>query len=247
MGSKYRFSMTSDAPFEFISGSSHGLLFLCDHASAALPPEFGDLGLGAAPFETHIAWDIGAAEATRVLAARFEAPAILGRWSRLLVDLNRGEDDPTLVMKLSDGAIVPGNRHADVADRIARFHAPYHARIAAQVARGARAIVSMHSFTPSWKGFARPWELGVLWDRRDARLARPLIERFARAGFTVGDNEPYSGALENDTLHRHATMNRLPHALIEMRQDLVADAQAARAFALRLAPLLEDALKEIGP
>lgn len=245
MLSKYRFSMTEDEPFEYISGTAGGLLLLCDHASRRLPAEFGDLGLGPESFATHIASDIGAAEVARAFAAYFRAPAILARWSRLLIDLNRGEDDPTLVMTLSDGSIVPGNRHADVADRTLRFHRPYHLRVAGEIARlGAPALVSVHSFTPVWKGFARPWEVAVLWDK-DARLARPLMEGLARAGFTVGDNEPYSGALENDSLYRHGLMNGLPNALIEIRQDLVANGQAARAFAARLAPILADALREL--
>jgi len=241
---KYRFSMTEDEPFEFISARGLGrLIFLCDHASRALPAAFGSLGLAPELFETHIACDIGAAEVTRTLAAHFGARAVLARWSRLLVDLNRGEDDPTLVMMLSDGSVIPGNRGADIAQRIARFHRPYHARIAEEIADagGAPVLVSMHSFTPAWKGRARPWHVGVLWDR-DARLARPLIAGLERAGFTVGDNEPYSGELENDCLYRHGTMNGLPHALIEIRQDLIADDAAARAFALRLAPIIEAAL-----
>ena len=99
-------------------------------------------------------------------------------------------------------------------------------------------LISMHSFTPAWKGRARPWEVGVLWDR-DGRLAKPLMAQLAKAGFVVGDNEPYSGELENDCMYRHGTMNGLPHVLIEIRQDLIADDASARAFAMRLAPIIE--------
>src|SRR5882757_3962442 len=173
--------MTENA-FEAIAGRSDSespLLFLCDHASNALPE--GGLGLDPRLLQTHIAYDIGAAAVTRALAAAYGAPALLGGWSRLLIDLNRGADDPTLVMKLSDGSIIPGNRDADAAEvarRIAAYHAPYHAAIGAELDRmGAKAvIISMHSFTPSWKGRPRPWEVGVLYDR-DTRLAAPLMAR----------------------------------------------------------------------
>jgi predicted N-formylglutamate amidohydrolase len=253
MPPNYRFSMTEDA-FEFVpagTAAKSGLLFMCDHASNALPAAYGDLGLDPTLLSTHIASDIGAAEVTRTLAQHFGAPAVLARWSRLLIDLNRGADDPTLVMKLSDGSIVPGNRDADaaeVASRIAQFHTPYHARIAAEILKAGPVpvLISMHSFTPAWKGRARPWQVGVLWDR-DARLARPLMARLTKAGFAVGDNEPYSGELENDCLYRHGTMNGLPHVLIEIRQDQIADAGAARAFAMRLAPVIEAALADMGP
>jgi predicted N-formylglutamate amidohydrolase len=247
----YRFSMTGES-FEFLAGGGR-LIFVCDHASNALPAGYGTLGLSPDLFASHIAHDIGAAGVTRALAAGFGAPAILARWSRLLIDLNRGEEDPTLVMQLSDGSIIPGNRdigEAEIARRIAEFHAPYHARIAAEIARARVSkaipvIVSIHSFTPVWKGSARPWQIGILWDR-DARLARPLIERLAAAGFVVGDNEPYTGELEDDCLYRHGTMLGLPHVLIEIRQDLIANATAAAAFAARLQPILRDALAAMG-
>ena len=240
----------TDAAFEAVPARGKTqLLLLCDHASNALPPEAGTLGLDPACFATHIAYDIGAAAVTRVLAAAYGAPALLGRWSRLLIDLNRGPDDPTLVMKLSDGSIIPGNACAGAAEagrRIAQFHAPYHAAIARELDRiGPGAVlVSLHSFTPSWKTVPRIWEVGVLYDR-DTRLSAPLMARLAEAGFTVGDNEPYSGALEGDTLYTHGTLRNLPHVLIEMRQDLIASDAQAQAFALRLKLILDAALSDM--
>ena len=239
--------------FERVPGPAGPLFFLCDHAANTLPEAYGTLGLEEDLFATHIGFDIGAATVTRALAAGFGAPAILGRWSRLLIDLNRGVDDPTLVMQLSDGQIIPGNRDVDATEivrRIAEFHEPYHAAIGTSLSESRSAgfiptIVSVHSFTPSWKGVRRPWEVAVLWDR-DGRLAQPLLSALAQAGFVVGDNQPYSGALENDCLYRHGTMNGYPHALIEIRQDLIANADAAQAFASRLRPILEMALREMG-
>lgn len=138
------------------SRSDSRMLFVCDHASNALPPRYGSLGLEPNLFATHIASDIGAAEVTRRLASEFGAAAILARWSRLLIDLNRGADDPTLVMKLSDGSIVPGNARitsGEVESRIESFFTPYHRAIATEIA-SMRAgglvpvIFSIHSFTP---------------------------------------------------------------------------------------------------
>lgn len=241
--------MTENA-FEAIAGEGR-LLLLCDHASNRLPQ--GSLGLDPSLLATHIAYDIGAAAATRALAKAYGAPAFLGGWSRLLIDLNRGADDPTLVMKLSDGSIIPGNNlgnrdadAAEVARRINTFHAPYHAAIDAQLDRmGPDAvIVSLHSFTPAWKGRPRPWQVGVLYDR-DTRLSAPLMVRLKEAGLTVGDNEPYSGALEGDTLYQHGTLRGLPHVLIEIRQDLIASEDAAQGFALRLKPILDAAVSDM--
>ncbi|HEX2759512.1 MAG TPA: N-formylglutamate amidohydrolase, partial [Rhizomicrobium sp.] len=215
----------------------------------SVPPDYDGLGLPAPLFETHIAYDIGAAFVTAALADAYGAPALLGTASRLVIDLNRGADDPTLVMKLSDGSIVPGNRNADAAEvarRLQRFHAPYHAAISEQIARigPAAILISIHSFTPAWKGVQRPWEMGVLYGR-DGRLARPLMKQLALAGFSVGDNEPYTGALEGDTLDTHGTKTGHANVLIEIRQDFLLSRQKAEDFAGRLKPILDAALAEM--
>lgn len=232
-----------------------GLLLLCDHASNALPPDYGDLGVAAADVQRHIAYDIGAAAATHRMAALLEAPAILTTYSRLLIDPNRGAFDPTLVMRVSDGAIVPGNARideAEIARRTARWWQPYRDRIDATLDAMAAtgtvpAIVSMHSFTPTMKGVTRPWHVGLLWDADD-RLAGPLREALAMepdlqpAADRIGDNEPYDGALPGDTMETHATRRGLPHVLIEIRQDLVETDAAAAGWGERLARLLRPIL-----
>ena len=234
--------------FETIEGRlSEGFLLLCDHASNRLPAEYGDLGLGPEQLRRHIAFDIGTADLTRILAARLGAPAILSRFSRLLVDLNRGEDDPTLVMRLSDGAVVPGNAQItpeERARRIAAYHRPYHdainAVLDAGLAAGIRpAILSLHSFTPVWRGVKRPWQAGVL-SALDRRLAERLLAGLsADPELVVGDNEPYSGALKNDTLHRHGANRGLTSAILEVRQDLIADAAGIADWVDRLVPILQ--------
>jgi predicted N-formylglutamate amidohydrolase len=229
-----------------------GLVILCDHAGNALPPGYGTLGLPAAQLVRHIAYDIGAAAIARALSQQLCVPALLTRYSRLLIDPNRGVDDPTLIMRLSDGAVIPGNRRLDAAERERRirlYYAPYHRAIDAVLdaclASGvAPAILSLHSFTESWKTAPRPWHVGVLWDRDD-RLAKPLLERFyAEGDLIVGDNQPYSGQLEGDCLWQHATRRGLVHALIEVRQDLIRDAAGQGAWGERLRRIIEAVLGE---
>jgi predicted N-formylglutamate amidohydrolase len=207
--------------------------------------------LPASEFERHIAYDIGVEPVVRGLCARLRAPAVLAGFSRLLIDPNRGLDDPTLIMQVSDGAIVPGNVGLDGQERerrIALYYRPYHAAIdglldEAMASGRAPVILSVHSFTPSWRGVDRPWHGGVLW-KRDGRFARPLIERLRReAGLWIGDNEPYSGGLEGDTLDVHATARGLADALIEIRQDLVSDAAGVAEWIERLAVMLADIIE----
>src|SRR5271165_2238080 len=125
------------SPVETVAGQiDAGALVICDHASNALPVEYGSLGLKPEALNRHIAYDIGAAQLARALARRLNAPALLSTFSRLLIDPNRGADDPTLVMRYSDGAIVPGNARIDAAEielRRNRFWAPYRQEIASIV------------------------------------------------------------------------------------------------------------------
>lgn len=238
--------------YEVLAGDTAcGLVILCDHASNTLPAEYGTLGLPPSELQRHIAWDIGAAGVTRALSKALGAPAVMTRVSRLLIDVNRGEDDPTLIMRLSDGAIIPGNRHFDAAERearIARFYRPYHhavRHVIGQVARAGRppVLLGMHSFTDVWKGKMRPWHVGVLWER-DRRIAMPLLAALREEGdLVVGDNQPYPGQYEGDTMWQHGTRTGLPFCSLEIRQDLIADAAGQQAWAERLARILTTVLQ----
>jgi predicted N-formylglutamate amidohydrolase len=234
-------------PVELIDGDhGSGLIVLCDHAANRLPPQYSLLGLGRGQLERHIAYDIGARDVALGLARRLGVPAILSTFSRLLVDPNRGEDDPTVVMKIADGAIVAGNRNistAEIERRLACYYRPYHEAVAAAIdenfAAGiVPALFSVHSFTPAWRGYKRPWQVALLWDR-DPRFAHALMgELRGEKNMVVGDNEPYDGALRNDTMYRHGTARGLAHALIEIRQDLIAAEKGVSEWVDRLAPML---------
>jgi predicted N-formylglutamate amidohydrolase len=227
------------------------LLLLCDHASNRIPPSYASLGLSEAELGRHIAYDIGARGLTLALSDLFDAPAVLSTVSRLVIDPNRGEDDPTLVMKLYDGAVIPGNRDAgpaDIRQRLQTVYRPYHDAVSTLIDRaideGATpSIVSLHSFTPQLRGRSpRPWHVGVLWDRDD-RIAAPLLARLrAEDELVVGDNQPYTGRLTGDCMWRHGTCRGLPHVLIEVRNDLIADAAGQAAWAALLGRCLADVL-----
>lgn len=233
--------------FTVLPGSiGSGALLLCDHACNAFPPGYGTLGVPEAELQRHIAYDIGALSVTRHMAGALGAPAVHTHYSRLLIDPNRGADDPTLIMRLSDGAVIPGNRVMDAAERHKRFAAyyqPYHERIGslieAYLAAGVPPVlVSMHSFTDNWKCVPRPWHVSVLWDK-DPRFAVPLLQALSAEGdLIVGDNEPYHGALEGDCMWQHGTMRGLPHAIIEIRQDLIGDAAGQAAWGARLSRII---------
>lgn len=221
-----------------------------DHAANTVP-EFingGDLGIASADMNRHIAYDIGAEGVARALGELLDGPVICSNFSRLVIDPNRGADDPTLLMKLYDGTIVPANRHADAAELEARMQAcyrPYHSALSKLMqSRPDPVLLAIHSFTPQLKGRAlRPWEIGVLY-AQDARLAAPLLELLhAEPDLTVGDNEPYKGHLPGDAVDTHALRHGHPNVLIELRNDLIATEAEQRAWAKRLAPLLEKALQ----
>ena len=217
-----------------------------------MPPTVsnGDLGVSPADMDRHIAYDIGAAGVTRHLSRLLDAPAVLCTFSRLVIDPNRGENDPTLVMQLSDGSVIKGNRSIDSVERERRldlFHRPYHKKISALARARTEPFVylAVHSFTPRLNGRpARPWDVGVLFSTEDDRFAQPLIERLEEEGdICVGRNEPYAGVLHGDSVDRHALRCGRPSALIELRHDLIRTKNAQLRWARRLAPILTDALE----
>lgn len=223
-----------------IDGGSLDLLIIADHASAHVPADI-ELGIDPLLLGNHIAIDIGVAEVSALLAAQLGCTAILGAVSRLVIDLNREDNAPGLLPVMSDGHVIPGNRHADLADRMIRFHQPYHHHIGALLDEmGSPFILSLHSFTPSLASDPdqnRPWDIGILYneDDRAARIAMPMLEA---AGLKVGDQLPYSGKVLNATMNRHAEASGIPYLGVEMRQDLVSDAAGQRRFADILAPVV---------
>ena len=234
----------------FIEGESRPgrWCITCDHAHATVP-EFvngGDLGLPAADMARHIAFDIGALGVARALGAALDSPVIWSNFSRLVIDPNRGEDDPTLMMRLYDGTLIPANRHAgpqELQERLQRCYHPYHTAVGELMARPNAVHLSIHSFTPQLKGRApRPWQIGIL-SAHDKRLTDPLLARLTREpDLTVGDNEPYWGHLRGDAVDRHALQHGRPNALIELRQDLIAKEADQLDWANRLAPILDETL-----
>lgn len=228
-------------------------LVTCDHASNRVPPDVcgGDLGISAADMARHIAWDVGARGLAEALGMLLDSPVIASDFSRLVIDPNRGEEDPTLVMQLYDGTIIPGNARAgpdEVERRLVTLYRPYHDALARLAARRAdTVIVAVHSFTPCLRGRApRPWQVGVLYSQDDDRLSRRLIDRLRiDPDLCVGDNEPYAGALPGDAIDRHALRAGRHNTLIEVRNDLIADPAHQVAWAARLAPVLEQVLEEL--
>jgi predicted N-formylglutamate amidohydrolase len=239
------------ASHEILPGRSDaGLLVICDHAVNAIPEPYGTLGLSPEQLQRHIAYDIGALAVAREVSRILQAPAVTSRFSRLFIDPNRGLDDPTLIMRISDGAVVPGNRKLDEAERDRRVnacYAPYHAALDATIdaciASGVPPVLlSVHSFTECWKGIPRPWHAAILWDR-DYRFSVPLLEALrAEEGIVVGENEPYDGKLAGDCMWLHGTRRGLAHTIVEVRQDLIRDEAGQRAWGKRLAEAVRSVL-----
>ncbi len=245
-------------PFRLVNPAGKTpLLLICEHASAQVPRALADLGLPQAELGRHIGVDIGAALVTERLAALLDAPAILASWSRLVVDLNRTLDDPTLIPEVSDLTPVPGNAGLSEVERRRRLDAlyhPFHAGVTATLDRmraagTTPAVIGVHSFTPRLREAerrgepVRPWHAGILWNR-DGRIALPLLDALRAEGdLIVGDNEPYSGrGGRGHTAHVHGDATGLPWVMLEIRQDLIAGEAGAMGWADRLARLLRPIL-----
>jgi len=224
-----------------------GIVCVVDHASNHVPEDI-DLGIPERLLDDHIALDIGTAAIAERLARDHAIPAHLAAVSRLVCDLNREEDSPGLVPEVSDGHPIPGNFGADREERLARFHRPYHAALAAWLEGAAPAlIISLHSFTPSLasREEPRPWQVGVLYNS-DARAARVAIPLFEAEGLMVGDNLPYSGRDLNYTMNRHAEGRGRAYLGLELRQDLVRTPADHARWAARIAGIAQRVAQRLG-
>ena len=230
---EFRRLLADDEPAAFSVEHEDGaspFLLICDHASRRIPRALGTLGLNDAELTRHIAWDIGARGVASHLAAILDAMMIAQTYSRLVIDCNRPLTSPTSITTRSERTDVPGNRDLAPANATARAQRDLRAvpRSASRGDRSARndgpadVLVSVHSFTPVFTDVARPWHIGMLYNR-DPRLARALLDLIRAEGrLVVGDNEPYSVSDGTDySIPVHGEQRGLPHVEIEVRQDLI--------------------------
>ena len=229
-------------------------LIVADHAGNFMPRALGRLGLPESECEAHIAWDIGIAAVSRLVADALDATLVQQNYSRLIIDCNRAPGSETSIPEISELISVPGNiglSEGQKAARVREIFRPYHDRIETELDRRRRAgrpaaLIAMHSFTPVFMGAARPWHVGVLYNR-DPRFAHLLMALLKREeGLVVGDNEPYSVTDASDyTIPVHGERRDLHHVAIEVRQDLIADDKGQRAWGALLARLLPQAYQEL--
>jgi predicted N-formylglutamate amidohydrolase len=242
-------------PVEIRGAVGEGLfLIVCDHAGRAVPAGLGRLGLPDEAFDLHIAWDIGAGDLTRILAPRLGAGCILQRYSRLVIDCNREPLRSDAAPVMSDGVAVPGNAALTSKALTARaraIHKPYHAAIAkaldARAARGRPTVlVFMHSFTPRMNDLDRPWQFGVIREE-GSRFSKAVLDRLAAlTGYLVGDNEPYAMDGVDFSAPLHALARGIDYLELEVRQDLIADADGQARIAEALSAVLPAAARDIG-
>ncbi|MEX0853945.1 MAG: N-formylglutamate amidohydrolase [Bauldia sp.] len=228
---------------------------VCEHASNRLPRALGSLGLGLLELASHVAWDPGAADLAEGLARRLDAALVLQRYSRLAVDCNRDPALPDAFCTLSENTRVPGNvglSDEQKASRIDALWAPFHAAIERLVeGRKARrrptALITVHSFTPVYRGVARPWHVGII-STRERRFSDVVLAELRRdRALTVGDNQPYSAKDNVDyTIRRHGRDRGLPHVMIEVRNDLLVSENGVKEWVARLAGALEELVPAAG-
>lgn len=231
-------------------GSSPFLL-ICDHASKRIPDALDRLGLPDHEINRHIGWDIGAAAVARQLSQAFDATLVLQGYSRLVIDCNRHPHVETSIPAVSEATAVPGNADVNAeaaAKRVEKIFAPYHAEISSllderETRQQRSVLIAVHSFTPLYHGEARPWHIGIQYNR-DPVLSHCMIAELARDdNLCIGDNKPYSVSDETDySIPVHAEGRGLPYILIELRHDLIEDEAGQTLWAQHLIERLPTAL-----
>ena len=206
--------------------SSAKLLIVADHASNYIPKKYNNLGLKEKDVITHKAYDPGVKELAINLSNKLNSQLVLGQYSRLLIDCNRDEDDPTLISAISDRKLIMGNKKITKQEknyRINKMYRPYHEKIKKKIIENKiNMIISLHSFNPIFKGKKRFLKYGIL-SNQDRRLSDLILKELRKGNNIIGDNEPYKGSLIGDTLYKHALKRGIHHTLIEIRNDLLSN------------------------
>ena len=231
-------------------------LIICDHAGNLMPNSLGSYGLSASDFERHLAYDIGALEVSRLLSDTLDAELLYQRYSRILIDCNRPPHSPAAFVTSMDGVHIARNERLDlpqIASRIAEIFLPYHARMETVITQRLSAgrppvVVSVHSFTPDHSDYpgARPWHVGVLFNR-DSRFALAVIAALEAEGdLVVGVNQPYGIDDDGDyAIPVHCERLGLLHVELEIRQDLISDRKGQKDWGERLSRVLPASLTEV--
>jgi predicted N-formylglutamate amidohydrolase len=231
------------------------LVVVCEHASNRLPRALGTLGLATADLERHIAWDPGAADLAAGIADGLDATMVLQRYSRLVVDCNRDPVLPDAMTPFSEDTPIPGNVGLTPEARASRIKAlwsPFHAAIdrlmeKRRAARRHTGLVTVHTFTPVYRGVSRPWHVGIIstGDRRFAEAMLAILRR--DPALVVGDDQPYSAKDNVDyTIRRHGRDRGLPHVMIEVRNDLLRTVKDIAAWTERLTDAIRESSGAVG-
>lgn len=215
------------------------LILTCEHASASIPQKYKNLGLNETELNCHIARDLGAKETTRLIAEKLNCFAILGKYSRLLIDLNRKENEQELIVSVSDGTNVPSNQNISAGEkeyRLKTYYHPYYKAIEEKIKHlnsiGKKAIIfSVHSYTPQLNGGTyRPWHAGILFNKQ-TKLANFLFEKTKPQNKIIGQNVPYDlKKYKTGTVITCGEEKNLDYALIEIRDDEFADLEKGAKF-----------------
>jgi predicted N-formylglutamate amidohydrolase len=230
------------------------VILVCEHASNRVPISLDSLGLTDEQLRSHVAWDPGASDLSHDLSSDLDATLIEARFSRLVYDLNRPPEAISAMPSKTEVCFVPGNDNIDATDRVertSRIYVPFHAElsriIAMKRAMGtAPIIVTVHSFTPVFKGVEREVEIGLLHGN-DGRLAHAMLENSASNGkYDVRLNEPY--AASDGVMHsieKQLDDADIPHVMIEVRNDLLADQVESQKIATFLSQSIAQAVSNL--
>lgn len=243
-------SETEPTPARLFNPSGNGpFVFGCEHAGNRIPEALGTLGLTEAELTRHIAWDIGAARLTELIADGLDCPAVLQNYSRLVYDCNRTVDHEGAFVIDADGSFVKGNADLTTSEKLARekaIYRPFHDKLTALIEHRLRhaerfGYVAVHSFNETVRGKQRPWHIGMIYNQHST-MSKFLIDWFrANTAYVVGDNEPYSPADAVDhTIRVQAEARSIPYTMIEVRNDLLRNGIGVMNWAV----LISDALNE---
>ena len=229
------------------------ILLVCDHAGDAVPQKLQNQMPAPADMARHIAIDVGARALAIEVAQRIGATLVMQRYSRLVIDMNRPPESHELCPRVSDATTIDFNQ--DLTDcakkaRLQEIFEPYHGKISDTLDDSAAphvGLVAIHSFSPQLVNQPpRPWHVDLISRTSlDQALRLKQILQSERPELKIGVNEIFAVSDKSDyTLRTHAESRQLLGVSIEVRNDMLSDADKVTEWGKLLAESLPAAFSE---
>lgn len=190
------------------SNPNCGIVISCEHATNIIPNKYA-AHYDRNQLNSHLGFDAGAAHLAKQLGRRLNRTPVLGRVSRLLIDLNRSESNRALFSAISKTKLSLSQRQSLIETIYRPYRNQIKTEIESQLKNNRQTVhLSIHSFTPILNLVERKVDIGFLYNPKrleERQFANQIIttiknhQTYHKSQLIIGRNSPYKGISDGCT------------------------------------------------